>query len=132
METIKEKYFFKKEKVSNIVKLITISIVAGILSGLFSSGGGLILVPALVHVFKLTEKEARALSVFCILPMSIASAIIYNRTNYIDWKLGILCGIGGIIGGVIGANILKNVNDKYLILIFILFLIYVSISILRV
>ena len=132
MENIKkENKILNKSKMKNNIKILLVGLITGILSGLFASGGGLVLVPAFVYIFKLTEKQARAMSVFCILPMCITSAIMYNRTNYIDWKLGILCGIGGIIGGLIGAKLLKKINDKYLILIFIAFLIYASVSMLR-
>ena len=112
-------------------KLGVLGILTGILCGLFASGGGLILVPSLVFIFKQSEKKARAMSVFCILPMVLASLVFYNKAEYIDWKLGIICGFGGIIGGIIGANLMKKVKDKYLILIFIGFLIYAAISILR-
>lgn len=113
------------------IKIIIVGTVTGTLCGLFASGGGLVLVPAFVYIFKLTEKEARAMSVLCILPMVLASLFFYQKAEYMDWKLGILCGIGGIIGGTIGAKILKKINDKYLVIIFIVFLIYAAISILR-
>lgn len=116
---------------TEFIKIIAVGIIAGILSGLFASGGGLILVPAFVHVFKTTEKEARAMSVFCILPMVIASLFFYGKEQYIDWKLGLLCAVGGIVGGIIGAKMLKKVKDKYLTIIFIIFLIFASISIIR-
>lgn len=113
------------------VKVIIVGLATGLLCGLFASGGGLVLVPAFVYIFKLTEKEARAMSVFCIMPMVLASLFFYQKAEYMDWKLGILCGIGGIIGGTIGANLLKKINDKYLVIIFIIFLVYAAISILR-
>ena len=113
------------------IKIGIVGILTGLLCGLFASGGGLILVPSFVYIFNQSEKKARAMSVFCILPMVLASLFFYNKAEYIDWRLGIICGIGGIIGGVIGANLMKKMNDKYLILIFIGFLIYAAISILR-
>ena len=113
------------------IKIMVVGVLTGLLCGLFASGGGLILVPSFVYIFKQSEKKAMAMSVFCILPMVLASLFFYNKAEYIDWKLGIICGIGGIIGGVIGANLMKKLNDKYLILIFIGFLIYAAISILR-
>lgn len=119
------------KKIKENFKIIIVGIITGVLCGLFASGGGLVLVPAFVYIFKLNEKEARAMSVFCILPMVLASLVFYNKAEYIDWKLGIICGIGGVIGGSIGANLLKRVNDKYLVLMFIAFLIYAAISILK-
>ena len=41
------------------MKKMLIGIVVGIISGLFASGGGLLLVPIYTHVLKLDEKEAR-------------------------------------------------------------------------
>ena len=79
------------------LKRILIGIIVGIISGLFASGGGLLLVPVYTYILKLDEKEARATSLFCILPMVILTAIVYNKNNYIDWELGIKCAIGGII-----------------------------------
>ena len=109
-------------------KKITIGLIAGVISGLFAAGGGMIVVPALIHLFKLEDSKARATSVFAILPMVIASGIFYYKNDYIDWNLGIKCAIGGIIGGVIGAKLLKKMQTKVLRVIFIIFLTYTSIK----
>lgn len=111
-----------------MIKKILIGIIAGFISGLFAAGGGMIVVPAFVHIFKLDEAEARATSVFAILPMVITSGLLYYNNNYIDWILGIKCALGGIIGGFIGAKLLRKLSDKVLKVIFIIFLIYVSIK----
>jgi len=103
-----------------------IGIFAGIVSGLFASGGGMILVPAFIYILKINEVEARATSVLCILPMVVTSGIFYYRNNYIDWKIGILCAIGGIVGGIVGAKLLNKLPTKYLKIAFTLFLIYAS------
>ena len=103
-------------------------IIAGIVSGMFASGGGLILVPIFTYIFKLNEKEARANSLFCILPMVIFTAIIYGRNNFIDWNLGIKCAVGGILGGFLGGKLLSKIKDKYLQITFIIFLFYAGIN----
>ena len=110
------------------MKKMLIGIVVGVISGLFASGGGLLLVPVYTHIFKLDEKEARATSLFCILPMVILTAILYNKSNFIDWSLGIKCAIGGIVGGVIGGKLLNKLPDKYLQIAFIVFLLYAGIN----
>ncbi len=120
----------KELKIKNI-KIIISGIAIGILSGLFSSGGGIIAVIIFNRILKLSDKDSRAMAVCCILPMVLTSLFFYNKGNYIDWKLGIPCGIGGVIGGTIGSIMLQKINDKYLQLIFIAFLIYSAISIIR-
>ena len=80
-----------------MLKKIIIGFISGMISGFFGAGGGLILVPALVHLLKLEEKEARATSVFAILPMVVTSMFFYYKADYIDWMVGVKCAIGGMI-----------------------------------
>ena len=89
-----------------MLKKISIGVISGVISGLFAAGGGMIVVPALIHIFKLEDAKARATSVFAILPMVVVSGLFYYKNDYIDWNLGIKCAIGGIIGGIIGAKLL--------------------------
>lgn len=111
-------------------KKALIGMTAGIICGLFSTGGGMILVPAFVHLLNLEDKRARGTSVFCILPMVITSSIFYYKGNFINWKLAILCAIGGTIGGYIGAKLLKKLPENIFKILFIIFLIYASIKML--
>ena len=110
-----------------IIKNMIIGILAGIVSGLFSTGGGMILVPAFIHLLKIDDTKARGTSVFCILPMVLVSSIFYYKGNYIDWKIAALCAIGGAMGGYIGAKLLKKLPKKILKIAFTGFLIYVSV-----
>ena len=109
------------------IKKVIVGLLAGIINGLFAAGGGMIIVPAFVHIFKMNEQKARATSIFAILPIVITSGLIYYKNNFVDWNIGIKCAIGGMIGGIIGAKLLKRLSDKILKEIFIVFLIYVSI-----
>ena len=111
-----------------LIKKIIIGILAGITCGLFATGGGMILVPSFVYLLGINPKRARATSLCCMLAMVIASSIFYYQKNYINWEIGILCAIGGIIGGYAGAKLLKKVPDYILKIAFICFLIYASYS----
>lgn len=109
-----------------MIKKIFIGLFAGIICGFFSTGGGMILVPAFLYILKMEAKKARGTSIFCILPMVITSSIFYYKSNYIDWKIGILCATGGTLGGFIGAKLLKKLPEKILEITFTIFLIYIS------
>lgn len=111
-----------------MIKNMIIGLLAGGISGLFASGGGMIVVPAFINILKMKETDARATSIFAILPMVIASSIFYMKNNYINWQTGVLCAIGGIIGGYIGSKLLKRLSDNILKISFIIFLLYVSIK----
>ena len=107
-------------------KKIIIGMLAGIVSGLFSTGGGMILVPAFMYWLRLDATKSRGTSLFCILPMVITSSFFFFYLNFVDWKISILCAIGGTIGGYFGAKLLKKLPEKYLKIAFTFFLIYVS------
>lgn len=111
-----------------ISKEIIIGLIAGFISGFFSTGGGLILVPSFIYLLKMDSQKSRGTSIFCILPMVITSSIFYYKEDYIDWNISILCAIGGAIGGYIGAKLLKKLPEKYLKIAFTVFLLYVSLK----
>lgn len=113
-----------------ILKQGIIGIIAGIICGFFSTGGGMILVPAFVYLLKISDKKARGTSIFCILPMVITSSFYYYRGNYINWNIAIYVAIGGAVGGFIGAKILKHLPDIYLKIIFTVFIFYIAIKML--
>lgn len=69
----------------------------------------MILVPAFTFILKLEEKEARATSIFCILPMVCASSIFYFSSSYIEFETGILCAIGGVIRWSYRFKIVKKI-----------------------
>lgn len=111
-----------------MVKKIIIGLLAGFISGFFSTGGGMILVPAFIYLLKIEPQKARGTSIFCILPMVLTSSIFYYKQNYINFRVAILCAIGGAVGGYIGAKLLKKLPDKILKMAFTIFLIYISIK----
>lgn len=109
-----------------MVKKIIIGLVAGIVSGLFSTGGGMILVPSFVYILKLNEVKARATTITCILPMVIATTLLYAKNQYLDLNLGVKVGIGGILGGFIGSKFLNKLPKIWLKISFAIFLVYIG------
>ena len=84
------------------------------------------MVPGFIYLLKIEPRIARGTSVLCILPMVIASSFFYYKGDFINWNIAILCGIGGAIGGYIGAKLLKKLPERILKIAFTCFLIYVS------
>ena len=117
-----------KTQLKKYTKLSLIGFIAGLVSGFFSTGGGLILVPAFLYLLGIDSQKARGTSVFCILPMVLTSSVFYYKGNFINWNVAILCGIGGAIGGYIGAKLLKKLPERYLKIAFTIFLCYVAIK----
>ena len=103
-------------------KKIIIAVIGGVfvgfLNGCFGAGGGILVVPLLIYIFQLPDKEAHATAIFTILPISISSAIVYIIFNDINFYNLSFSTLGFICGGVLGAFILKKINNKVLRVIF--------------
>lgn len=100
----------KKLKNSQIILL---GALIGVINGFFGGGGGMIVVPLLTEKFHLTQKQAQATAIFVILPISIASSIIYITRNSIDFAVGWSVIVGVVAGGAIGAMLLKKLNNLF-------------------
>lgn len=103
-----------------------IGIAGGFISGFFGAGGGLILLPALVNFLKVDEYKARGTTIASILVAILVASIFYSKNNFFDFGLSVKIAIGGVVGGYIGAKIMKKIPPKYLAIIFDVFLICVS------
>lgn len=79
----------------NFWKNMLIGFFSGVVSGLFSSGGGLLLVPYMTAILKMDEVKARATTIFCIFFMVLTSGCFYFKQDYIDWPMAIKCAIRG-------------------------------------
>ena len=108
----------------SIFLYIIAGLLAGIVSGFFGAGGGMILVPFLTLLMKVDEVEARATTIFCIFFMVLTSSFFYFKQDSVDWMLALKCSIGGIIGGILGSKLLINLDKKILKLFFVILLIY--------
>lgn len=95
-----------------------IGIITGFANGLFGSGGGSIVVPAMERFLKLSTHKAHATAIAVILPLSILSAFIYVRGDNAPISTILYVSVGGLIGGAIGAKILCKISSKWLHRIF--------------
>lgn len=67
---------------TKVLKLVGIGFVTGIINGLFGSGGGTLIVPALVFILGIEDYKAHATAISIILPLSIISTFIYLKKRY--------------------------------------------------
>lgn len=121
--------FLKKagfETRNAFLKCVGVGICAGILNGLFGSGGGLILVPFFTDFLKLEQRQAFATSVFVILILCCVSIIAYSQKLSIDFYYIWPYLLGGAIGGIIGATILKRLPINIIRRVFAIFILWAA------
>jgi hypothetical protein len=88
-----------------IVLCIVLGLAAGVLSGLLGIGGGIILIPALIFVFGLSQQQAQGTTLALMVPpIGILAAWTYYKHGFVDIKIASLICIGFIIGGLFGAE----------------------------
>lgn len=118
----------KSFKISNILMLIFGGLLVGFLNGFFGGGGGMIVVPLLIWI-GLADKQAHATAIFTILPISVASSIVYFLNNSIQFDNLAFTSLGFTIGGIFGALLLKKLNNNVIRILFSLIMIGVGIKI---
>lgn len=104
------------------IKLLTGGII-GFINGFWGGGGGMVCVPLLQNIIKLPEKKSHATTLLIMLPLSISSLAVYLFSGNLPLIKSIEIGIGFVIGGVIGASILKKISNKWLGYVFSLIII---------
>lgn len=104
-------------------------IVAGILNGLFGSGGGMAAVPMLKKS-GLSVKEAHATSVFIMLILSVLSSFLYLSTNRLSFGDALVFIPGGVAGSLLGSFVFKRMNSSVLRRVFGGFVVFAALKIL--
>lgn len=102
----------------------------GVINGLFGGGGGMIVVPVLTKFFGFSQKEAQATALFVILPISIASSIIYITHNSINFAQSWPVILAIVAGGAGGALLLNKLDNKVIRIIFIALILISGVSML--
>jgi uncharacterized membrane protein YfcA len=112
---------------------IILGVIAGVLSGMLGIGGGLVLIPALVFIFGLTQLQAQGTTLALMVPpIGLLAAIRYYQSGNVKLGMaGFIC-LGFFVGGVLGANLVQNLPEPLIRKTFALFLLFVSLRMLLV
>lgn len=111
------------------VLFIILGLIAGTFSGVIGLGGGVVIVPALVFLFGLSQQQAQGTTLALMVPpIGILAAYAYYQQGFVDLKIAALICIGFIIGGWLGAKIAVNLSPNVLQKIFAVSLFLISIK----
>lgn len=90
----------------NILLLLGLGLIVGFLSGLFGVGGGFLLTPLLMMI-GIPPTVAAASDANQIVAASTSGTFAHWRLGNVDFKMGIILVVGGIIGGTLGVQLIK-------------------------
>jgi uncharacterized protein len=130
-------YIFSKRKIetknANISKQVMVlsfgaSFFAGIISGLFGIGGGIIFVPLMVILMGLTMKNAAPTSQFILLFAALAGLVTHTLLGHPDFYHALLLASGAFVGGLIGARLSLEIKESWLKLLIMAAMILASVK----
>lgn len=91
--------------------MIGSGIAVGIGAAFTGLGGGFLIVPLLLYL-GFSAQKAVGTSFLAILVISVSALVAHNKMANVDYKYGILLGLGGILGAQIGARLVEQVSTE--------------------
>ncbi|MFN3889376.1 MAG: sulfite exporter TauE/SafE family protein [Beijerinckiaceae bacterium] len=96
------------------IPLMGVAVLIGFAGAVLGIGGGFILVPALIYIFRVPANVVVGTSLFQILFTMIAATIFHAATNQsVDLFLALLLMVGGVFGAQFGARAGANLRGEY-------------------
>ena len=93
------------------ILFIAIGFIAGILSGIFGIGGGIVIAPALILVARFTPVTATGTSLGALLlPVGLLGVIEYHRRGHINLVASSLIALGLFFGVWVGAQVVHQLS----------------------
>lgn len=120
----------KQSKFLGFLYLLIIGCFIGFINGFWGGGGGMVCVPTLTNLLKVENKKAHATTILIMLPLSVASFVVYLIKGNILWIPAGVITTGFVAGGVAGAMFLKKINNTILKIVFSLIIILGAIKML--
>jgi hypothetical protein len=93
----------------NLFLMLSLGVGVGIGAAFTGLGGGFLMIPLLLYL-GYTSQKAVGTSFMAILVISLSALIAHNKLANVDYRAGILLGIGGIVGAQVGARLVEHVS----------------------
>jgi hypothetical protein len=125
--------FLDRDVSFNVAAVTGLSLVIGIIGGIYGIGGGAIIAPFLVSILHLPVYVVSGAVLMGTFLTSVSGLVFYSTiplkggvTAPADWPLGILFGLGGLCGMYLGARVQRYMPEKVIKLILALVILIVS------
>ncbi len=112
-----------------VFAILFLGVCAGIMSGMFGIGGGIIMVPALIAFFGMDILNANATSLAAmLLPVGLLGVFAYHKAGLIQVRDALWISLGLLAGSFFGAELAVTLNVKILSKLYAAILLYVAIG----
>jgi uncharacterized membrane protein YfcA len=114
---------------TSTVLLVAIGLAAGVLSGVFGIGGGVVIVPALIYLAGFNQHGATGTSLAVLLPpIGLAAVWEYYRHDNVNFRAAMIIAVAVFVGGWLGALVANRLAGPYLRLAFGVFVVVLGLS----
>ncbi|HET6798632.1 MAG TPA: sulfite exporter TauE/SafE family protein [Gemmatimonadales bacterium] len=111
-----------------VLTFLAVGLVAGVLSGLFGIGGGIMIIPSLIFLAKFPTKLAIGTSLGAmLLPVGLLGAFTYYQDGNLNPKGSLLIGLGLFLGVYVGARLAQQLSGVTLQRMFAVLLLVVAV-----
>lgn len=110
--------------------LAAIGTVAGLFSGLFGVGGGVVMVPLLVLWLGFDERVATGTSLAAIVVIATVATLVHGAYGNVHVSDGVLVGVPAIGGVILGTELQRRISTKAISLVFAALLVVVAVDLL--
>ncbi len=97
-----------------LVLAAALGFAAGVLSGMFGVGGGILFVPTLALVLGLSQLGAQATSLAAMMPVVLVGAWRQHRYGNVRWRAGVLVGVASALGVAAGTALAASLPEEVL------------------
>ena len=115
------------------IGFLILGVAAGILSGLFGIGGGIVMVPSLIVFFGMDILDANATSLAAmLLPVGVLGVIAYYKAGLINVRDSLWIALGLFLGSFAGGEFAMTISESSLAKLYAIILIYIAFNYLDV
>ncbi|MBT8263605.1 MAG: sulfite exporter TauE/SafE family protein [Bacteroidia bacterium] len=117
-------------RMTTILSLIIIGLLAGILSGFMGVGGGVIMIPLMILFLGYDQHQAQGMSLAVLaVPVTFVAAYTYHKAGHaIDWRYALVIALFFVAGGFLGSKFAVSLNQQVLKKIFALILVVAAVK----
>lgn len=113
-----------------LLSLIFIGLLAGVFSGFMGVGGGVVMIPLMILLLGYDQHQAQGMSLAVLaVPVTFIAAYNYHTAGHtIDWKYALVIAACFVVGAFFGSKIAVAINQEVLKKIFALILVIAAVK----
>ena len=98
-------------------KVVLVAALGAVIGGLIAStsvGSGILIVPLMIIIFRLTAVDTVGSSIFIALALTFTSSIIYAGSSQLDLAIAVTMAAGSLVGVPLGVRMSRRIPERYL------------------